>query len=101
MAVMNLVTMPMFFLSGALFATGNLPGWLAFLTKIDLVTYVVDPMRRAVFAHAHMTALARRTLAAPLRWGDWVVPIGVQLGIVALIGAVMLGLAVLEFERTE
>ncbi len=101
MAVMNLVTMPMFFLSGALFATGNLPGWLAFLTKIDPVTYVVDPMRRVVFAHVHTSALARQTLAAPLRWGHWVVPMGVELGIVAAIGAVMLALAVLEFERTE
>lgn len=101
MAVMNLVTMPMFFLSGALFATRNLPGWLAFLTKIDPVTYVVDPMRRVVFAHVHTTPAARRTLAAPLTWGHWVVPIGAELAIVAIIGAVALGLAVLEFERTD
>lgn len=101
MAVMNLVTMPLFFLSGALFATRNLPGWLAFLTKIDPVTYVVDPLRRVIFAHVHTTALARRTLAAPLHWGHWVVPIGVELGIVAIMGATALGLAIVEFERTE
>jgi ABC-2 type transport system permease protein len=101
MAVMNLVTMPMFFLSGALFSTAHLPGWLAFLTKIDPVTYVVDPMRRVIFAQVHTTGFAKRTLAAPLSWGHWVVPIGVELSIVAIIGGVALGLAVLQFERTE
>jgi hypothetical protein len=48
-----------------------------------------------------MPDVGRRTLAAPLRWGHWVVPIGVELGIVAIIGVVALGLAVLQFERTE
>ncbi len=101
MAVMNLVTMPMFFLSGAMFATRNLPGWLSVLNKLDPVTYAVDPMRRVVFAHVHMTPAARRTLAEPLHWGHSVVPIGVELGIVAIIGAAALALAVSAFERTE
>ncbi|HZE03870.1 MAG TPA: ABC transporter permease, partial [Solirubrobacteraceae bacterium] len=51
MAVMNFVMLPMFFLSGAIFPPKGLPGWLSLLTKVDPVTYVVDPIRRTVFAH--------------------------------------------------
>ena len=43
---MQMVVMPMFFISGALFPVTNLPGWLAFLNRIDPLTYAVDPMRQ-------------------------------------------------------
>ena len=35
MGLMQMVMMPMFFISGALFPVANLPGWLAFLNRID------------------------------------------------------------------
>src|SRR5690348_14094005 len=41
MGVMQMIVMPMFFISGALFPTGELPGWLAFLNRIDPITYAV------------------------------------------------------------
>ena len=50
MGLMQMVIMPMFFLSGALFPVTNLPGWLAFLNRIDPLTYAVSPMRSLVFA---------------------------------------------------
>ena len=46
MGLMQMIVMPMFFLSGALFPVTNLPGWLAFLNRIDPLTYAVSPMRR-------------------------------------------------------
>ncbi len=48
--VMQFVLMPMFFLSGALFPLTHVPGWLAFLNKLDPVTYGVDPLRQAVMS---------------------------------------------------
>ena len=59
MGVMQMVVMPMFFISGALFPVANLPGWLAVLNRIDPLTYAVDPMRRLVFAHLDMSDAAR------------------------------------------
>ena len=50
MGVMQMVVMPMFFLSGALFPVAGLPAWLAVLNRIDPLTYAVDPMRRLVFS---------------------------------------------------
>ena len=44
---MQMLVMPMFFLSGALFPVSGLPTWLDVLNRIDPLTYAVDPMRRA------------------------------------------------------
>ena len=51
MALMQMVIMPMFFLSGALFPVANLPTWLAILNRLDPLTYAVEPMRAAIFSH--------------------------------------------------
>src|SRR5450756_86901 len=49
--VVQFFVMPMFLLSGALFPLTGLPTWLQVLTRLDPLTYAVDPMRRAVFSH--------------------------------------------------
>ena len=59
MALMQMLVMPLFFLSGALFPLAGLPRWLAVLNRLDPLTYAVDPMRRAVFAHLDITPAAR------------------------------------------
>ena len=60
MGLMQMIVMPMFFISGALFPVAGLPGWLAVLNRIDPLTYAVDPMRRLVFAHLDISAAARQ-----------------------------------------
>ena len=56
MGLMQMIVMPMFFISGALFPVTNLPGWLAFLNRIDPLTYAVSPMRSLVFSHLDLSA---------------------------------------------
>ena len=53
MGVMQMIVMPMFFISGALFPASGLPGWLTVLNRLDPLTYAVDPMRRLVFEPPH------------------------------------------------
>ena len=67
MGVMQLVVMPMFFLSGALFPVTDLPGWLAVLNRLDPLTYAVEPMRSLVFAHLDLSSAPKRrsTPASP------------------------------------
>ena len=101
MAVMNFVTLPMFFLAGAIFPPRGLPGWLSLLTKVDPLTYAVDPMRRAVFARVEASPSVKHALSTGVHWGAWTVPIGVELGIVALVGVCSLMLAILQFSRVE
>ncbi|WP_245679114.1 ABC transporter permease [Actinomadura hibisca] len=50
-AVMQMAMMPMMFLSGALYPLNGLPAWLSVLTRLNPLTYAVDPLRQAVFAH--------------------------------------------------
>jgi ABC-2 type transport system permease protein len=101
MGLMQMVVMPMFFLAGALFPVANLPGWLAFLNRIDPLTYAVDPMRRLVFDHLDISAAARRTLDPGVTWFGWHVPALLEAGIVLAMGLAMLGIAIWEFSVTE
>ncbi len=101
MALMQMAIMPMYFLSGALFPVAGLPQWLEILNRIDPLTYAVDPMRRAVFAHLKISAAARHALDPGITWWSWHVPGLVEAAVVALLGLVMLTIAIVEFSRAE
>jgi ABC-2 type transport system permease protein len=101
MGVMQMIVMPMFFISGALYPVANLPEWLKLLNRIDPLTYAVDPMRRLVFNHLDISAAARRTLDPGVTWWGWRVPSGVEALVVLALGLVMLGVAIWEFNASE
>jgi ABC-2 type transport system permease protein len=101
MALTQMLVMPLFFLSGALYPLRSLPAWLTVLTRFDPITYVVYPMRHAVFSHLSISPAASAALSPPVTWDGWAVPVGVSLGIVAVMGAALLGMAIVEFQRTE
>jgi len=101
MALMQMVMMPMFFLAGALFPVSGLPRWLEVLNRLDPLTYAVDPMRRIVFAHLDLSPAARHALDPGVTWFGWRVPGALEAAVVALLGAVMLAIAIVEFSRAE
>jgi ABC-2 type transport system permease protein len=101
MALMQMAIMPMYFLSGALFPVSGLPQWLEILNRIDPLTYAVDPIRRVVFAHLKIPNAARHVLDPGVTWWGWHVPTGMEAGVVAALGLLMLGVAILEFSRAE
>jgi ABC-2 type transport system permease protein len=101
MALTQMLVMPMFFISGALFPVAALPVWLTVLNRIDPLTYAVDPMRRAVFAHLDISPAARAALDPGVTWFGWRVPGLLEAGVVALLGAIMLAIAIWEFNRAE
>jgi ABC-2 type transport system permease protein len=101
MGLMQMVVMPMFFISGAMFPVSGLPGWLSVLNRIDPLTYAVDPMRRLVFDHLNISAAARRTLDPGVTWWGWRVPSLLEAGIVLALGLGMLGIAIWEFNAGD
>jgi ABC-2 type transport system permease protein len=101
MGVMQMIITPMFFISGVFFPVANLPGWLNFLNRIDPLTYAVDPMRRLVFNHIDITDEARATLDPGVTWFGWRVPSLLEVAVVLILGLVMLGIAIWEFNSTE
>ena len=101
MALTQMLLMPLFFLSGALYPLRALPGWLTVLTRLDPLTYAVYPMREAVFSHLGISPATSAALSPAVTWFGWAVPVGLSIGIVAVMGAALLGMAIAEFQRTE
>jgi ABC-2 type transport system permease protein len=101
MALMQMVIMPLFFISGALFPVSGLPTWLSVLNRLDPITYAVDPIRRAVFAHLDISEAARQALAPGVTWWSWRLPGVFEAALVAIIGFVLLSVAIVRFSRTE
>src|SRR3954452_20020410 len=101
MALNQMLLMPLFFLSGALFPLGNLPGWLQVLTRVDPLTYAVDPIRREVFAHLHTSPAVLAKLNPGVSWNGWRVPTSVELAIVAVMGIGMLAIAIWQFRSAD
>lgn len=100
-SVMQMLVIPMFFVSGAFYPVSGLPTWLAILNRIDPLTYAVDPMRRLVFAHLDVSEAARATLVPGVSWWGWHLPAGVEVLMIVVLGLVLLSLAVARFSRTE
>jgi daunorubicin resistance ABC transporter membrane protein len=101
MALTQMLVMPLFFLSGALYPLAGLPAWLSFLTRIDPLTYVVGPMRHAVFSHLSLDPQAMQALSPGITWGGWVVPIWLSLTMVLVMGLTMMGVAIVTFSKPE
>jgi ABC-2 type transport system permease protein len=101
MGVMQMIVMPMFFISGALFSVAALPTWLTILNRLDPLTYAVDPMRRLVFSHLSISPAARQALDPGVTWWGWHVPALLEAFVIFALGMVMLGIAIWEFSTTE
>jgi len=97
MALVQIIVMPMFFLSSALFPPSGLPSWLEWATRLDPLTYAVDPMRRAVLADV----TGRASSPFDVQWGGWTVPTVVELGIVLATGIIALAIAARAFGKSE
>lgn len=98
MAMTQLIMLPMFFLSGALFPLKDLPPWLTFLTHINPLTYAVDLVRRTIFSFIDLGPGAKQ-LVHGVTWGDWVVPMWLEAVIIAVMGLIMIRIAVMQFRR--
>jgi ABC-2 type transport system permease protein len=101
MALTQVFLMPMLFLSGAMFPLTNLPTWLHVLTRINPLTYAVDPMRRAVFQHLDVAPAVVHRLSPGVTWGTWTVPVLLELALVLAMGIVLLAIGIMEFRHAE
>jgi ABC-2 type transport system permease protein len=101
MALTQMLLLPLYFLSGSVFPSSQLPSWLTVLNRIDPLTYAVDPMRRLVFDRLDLSPAIRARLDPGVTWNGWHVPTAVEIALVAAIGVTMLCVAVAQFSRSE
>jgi ABC-2 type transport system permease protein len=101
MGIMQMVLLPLSFLSGALYPIDNLPRWLHTLVMLNPVTYAVHSVRTTVFHYLDAPQAAKDALNPPLTWNGWVVPMAVQLGVVIVLGIALLAVAAKQFEKAE
>lgn len=101
MGIMQMFLLPLFFLSGSLYPLTDLPTWLNVLVHINPVTYAVHPIRSLVFDHLDVPAASLTRLNPDMTWWGWTVPVGVQLGVVLVLGLVFLQAAIWQFNKPE
>jgi ABC-2 type transport system permease protein len=101
MGVMQMIVMPLYFLSGALFPASGLPTWLTILNRLDPLAYAVDPMRRLVFSKLNLSPAALHTLDHGITWWSYRVPALLEAAVVLVLGLFLLGIAIWEFSATE
>ncbi len=99
--VMQMLLLPMLFLSGALFPLNGLPSWLAFITRLNPLTYAIAPFRQVIFEAQHMSTLARAHFSTSVTWFGWPLPMWLELAIVVIFAVIFFGLAVRGLSRTE
>jgi ABC-2 type transport system permease protein len=90
--VMQLVMMPMFFLSGAIYPVTGLPTWLSVLTRLDPLTYGVAPIRRIVLGGS----VAGSIPIFGVHLGT-----AAQIGVVTAIGLLACGVGVHRFRHSD
>lgn len=99
--VMQFLLLPMLFLSGALFPPTGLPSWLMFLTRINPLTYAVDPLKRVVYAAQDIPDAALERFDPPLEVFGYAVPSWLSLSIVMMFGVAFLALSIRSFGKDE
>jgi ABC-2 type transport system permease protein len=101
MALTQMLILPLYFLSGSVFPAAGLPTWLTVANRVDPMTYAVDPMRRVVFAHLSLSPQVRARLDPGISWNGWRVPTLLEIAVVAVLGVIMLGIAIAQFSKAE
>jgi ABC-2 type transport system permease protein len=99
--VQQFILMPMFFLSGAFFPLNNIPGWLAFLSRLDPVTYGVDPLRQAIISGMNLPSSVIRQLGLGVQIFGTTLSVAAELAIVVLLGAIFVTWAALVFGKQK
>ena len=101
MGVMQVLLLPLAFLSGSLYPISRLPTWMAIVLRLNPITYAVHLARDSVFRTLGASAASKHALNPPLTWFGWAVPDLLSAAIVLVIGAVLLVVAIAEFSRVE
>ncbi|HEY4002160.1 MAG TPA: ABC transporter permease [Candidatus Xenobia bacterium] len=83
--IMNLLVMPLYFLSGAMFPLASAPAWMRALMVIDPLTYGVDALRSVVLPGSSLVRF----------------DIPTDVSVLAVVAVLLVGAAAFQFSRTN
>ena len=67
----QVITMPLFFASNALYPIDVMPTWLQVVSRINPLSYLVDALRGLLVGTPAHVVVDLRCSPAPPRWGSW------------------------------
>jgi ABC-2 type transport system permease protein len=101
MGVMQVLLLPLAFLSGSLYPIGDLPTWMAVIVRLNPISYAVHLARDTVFETIDAPTAAKQALNPPITWFGWAVPDALSVAMVLVIGIALLSIAIAEFSHVE
>jgi len=90
--LVQILIFPLIFLAGVFFPVNNVPGWMEVISKVNPLTYGVDAIRQILLGNAQ--GLGVTVLGQTMTMGS-------EILLVSVLGAALLGGAVLAFNRQE
>jgi ABC-2 type transport system permease protein len=100
--LMNLLIMPLYFLSGAMFPITSAPAWMKTLMVVDPLSYGVDALRNVVLAGVAAPGSAEGTMAELARVGGqirW--NLATDVSVLAVVAVVLVSVAAFRFGTAE
>lgn len=99
--IVQVVMLPMIFLSGSAFPLYGLPVWMTVITRLNPLTYAIYPLRQAILSAQHIPATLLDRFSTTVTLFGWTVPTGVADLIVALFAVVFFVLASTALGRSR
>jgi ABC-2 type transport system permease protein len=90
--LVQILIFPLIFLAGVFFPVNNVPGWMEVISKVNPLTYGVDAIRQIFLGKAQ--GLGVTVFGQTMTLGS-------EILLISVLGAALLGGAVLAFNRQE
>ncbi|GAA0470634.1 ABC transporter permease [Alkalibacillus silvisoli] len=99
--IVNILVLPMIFLSGALFPINNMPGWLDVIVKLNPVTYGVDVMKKIMIDVEKLSASIQETMGLNITVFGRQVTVFEEILFIVGFTIVIIALATFSFKRAN
>ncbi|RPF52058.1 ABC transporter permease [Aquisalibacillus elongatus] len=99
--IVNIIVLPMVFMSGALFPINGMPGWLDVIVKLNPVTYGVDVMKKIMIDVDQLSMTVRETMGLNLTVFGRQVTVFEEILFILAFTALVIAIATLSFKRAN
>ncbi|MET3683579.1 ABC-2 type transport system permease protein [Alkalibacillus flavidus] len=99
--IVNIIVLPMVFMSGALFPISGMPGWLDVIVKLNPVTYGVDVMKKIMIDVDQLSITVRETMGLNLTVFGRQVTVFEEILFILAFTVLVIAIATLSFKRAN